>query len=352
MVKVRLAHGLCQSFLLVDHVFLKGSNRWLQPKNLILCPLLFAGDKAEARVVLNLKDGTTVQVNFWEPPRPQQFRDRSWLYPATVIGPDNLDDHSSGTFRIGSTGVPQLRLFHHTCEEAATSIRSSQEFWPSAWNFQGTRKLTNISYVYLTDLELIESDQDLRDIAMSRKGKLYFIRDGAQAPQALPPHWRATPLAKDLLELKVSRSSPEKRDQVIDIFVDADLLSPAHMLRHQGVPVWWEMVLPSVYRVGVEPGTTIRFSKDQMEEPMYPKRFDYHVIGDATSLEGLAAPFDEENTLHIFKVQGGDMPPLAFWKANANTDQYSGNETSLQEFEIASGQFGKCPGAHRDLERG
>ncbi|MCW5793403.1 MAG: hypothetical protein KIS97_03600 [Nitrospira sp.] len=336
LAKVRLAHGLGHSFLLVDHVFLKESNRWLQPKNFVLCHILFEDDKARTKVVLELKDGTTVQVNFWEPPRPQQLRDRSWLYPAMVIGPDNLDVHSAGTWRMGSTGVPQLRLFHHTHEEAAASIRSSQEFWSSAWNFQGTRKLTNISYVYFTDLESIQSDQDLADIAMSPKRKLYFIRDGAQAPQALPPHWRATPLAKDVLELEVYWSSPEKRDQVIEIFVDADLLSPTHMLRHEAVPVWREMILPSVYRVGVEPGTTIRFSEDQLKEPVHPKRFDYHVIGDATSLEGLAAPFDEENTSQIFKVQGGDIPPLAFWKANANTDQYSGNETSLQEFEAGT----------------
>jgi len=32
------------------------------------------------------------------------------------------------------------------------------------------------------------------------------------------------------------------------------------------------------------------------------KLFDYVVIGDATSLEGLKAPYDEENTSQIFKI--------------------------------------------------
>ena len=333
LAKIRLAHGLGHSFLLVDHVFLTESKRWLQPKNFVLCHILFDGNKSMAKVVFDLKDGTTVQVNFSEPPRPRGLRDRSWLYDATLIGPDDLEARGSGTWRMGSTGVPQLRLFHHTNKEAADSIRTSQEFWSSSWNFQGTRKLANISYVYFTDLEDIRTNKDLADIAMSPEKKLYFVRDGVEPPVALPANWQDTALANDILELEVYWSSPEKRDQVIGVFVDADVLSPAHMLRHEGVPVWREMVLPSVYRVGVEPGTTVPISGERLGEPAHPKRFDYHVIGDATRIEGLAAPYDEENTTHLYKVQDGDVPPLAFWKANANTDQYSETEVDLQAFE-------------------
>lgn len=333
LVKIRLAHSLGQSFLLVDHVFLKESKRWLQPKNFVLCQILFDDERAIASVVLDLKDGTAVQVNFSEPPRPQDLRDRSWLYEAIVTGPEDLERRTSGSWRLGPTGVPQLRLFHHTNEAAAQSIRSSQEFWSSSWNFQGTRKLSNISYLYFTDLETIRSERDLADVAMSQRRKLYLVRDEAQVPQALPSNWRDTDLATDILELEVYWSSPEKREHVIDLYVDADILSPTHMLRHDGLPVWKEMILPSVYRVGLEPGTTVRFSGDSLSEPDCPKRFDYHVIGDATTLEGLAAPYDEENTTHVYRVQGGDVPPLIFWRANANTDQFSGTEIRWQEFE-------------------
>lgn len=176
LVKVRLVHGLGYSFLLVDQIFLNESNRWMQPKNYVLCRILFDDDMAQARIVLDLKDGTTLQVNIWEPPRPQQLRDRSWLYQAIVIGPDDLNDHATSTWRMGSAGIPQLRLFHHTHEKAAASIRLSQEFLASAWNFQGTRKLANVAYVYFTDLEVIRSDQDLADMAMSPKRRLYLIR--------------------------------------------------------------------------------------------------------------------------------------------------------------------------------
>lgn len=333
LAKVRLAHGLGHSFLLVDHVFLTQSLRWLQPKNFVQCHIQFGNDAATAKVVLDLKDGTTVHVNFSEPPKPKKLRDRSWLYDANVLAPNDLPDHTSGDWRWGSRGTPQLRLFHHTYEAAAESIISSGEFRSSLWNFQGTRKLRNIAYVYFTDLEAIRSDQDLADIAMSPKRRLYLMRDGAAAPPALPPNWKDTTLANDVLELEVYWSAPEKRDSRIGLFVDADLLSPSHMLRHEGFSVWREMILPSVYRVGVEPGTTVGISGDELRMPASPKRFDYHVVGDATKLTGLAAPYDEENTMHIFKIQDGDVAPLAFWKANANTEQFSGIEIPLHEFE-------------------
>lgn len=333
LAKIRLAHGLGCSFLLVDHVFLIDSNRWLQPKNFVTCLILFDDDHSSAKVILDLKDGTTVEVKFSEPPTPRKLRDRSWLYDAIVIGPHDLADRTSGTWRMGPLSVPQLRLFHHTDEQAEKSILSSCEFWSSAWNFQGNRTLKNISYVYFTDLEQIQNSDDLAAIAMNPRRKLHFIRDNAESPVTLPPNWKETKLAEDLLELDVLWSSPEKRNKVIGLYINADLLSPTHMWRHDGFSVWREMILPSVYRVGVEPGTTVSFSNGELKEPSHPKLFAYHVIGDATTVNGLAAPFDEENTEHIFKVQDGNIPPLAFWKANANTDQFSGVETPLQEFD-------------------
>lgn len=65
------------------------------------------------------------------------------------------------------------------------------------------------------------------------------------------------------------------------------------------------------------------------------KAFDYIVVGDCTTLDGLAAPYDEENTAHIMKVEG--MTPgttiLDFWFARGNSDLYTGKTVTMQEFQ-------------------
>jgi hypothetical protein len=59
------------------------------------------------------------------------------------------------------------------------------------------------------------------------------------------------------------------------------------------------------------------------------------VLGDATTLEGLAAPFDEENTKQKFLIQNtvGYHSLLDYWVAHANRDLVSGREFEEQQFQ-------------------
>jgi len=65
------------------------------------------------------------------------------------------------------------------------------------------------------------------------------------------------------------------------------------------------------------------------------KTFDYVVVGDCSTLVGLTAAYDEEDTTHIMKLervpQGRTL--LDFWFEYANQDLYSGKQVELQAFQ-------------------
>lgn len=334
--KVRLAHAEAGSFLLVDHLFLKDAGRWLQPKNFVLSQVLAGHDSIDGRIVLDLPDGTTIEVQFSDEPVPSQLADGSWLYEALVFGPDDLISKGAGIWRMGPAGVPQLRLHHHTTAANKQSIQNTQELWSSQWNFQGTRKLKNIGYVYFTDLPFVQTEQDLRAMAMSSTKAIHLQTDGSPSIDALPPNWRSTGLTNYVLQLDVYWSAPEQRDSTVTLYVDADLLCPTHMLRHNGTTVWYEMILPHVCRVGLKPGQVLKLDRDEVSRPAQFQNIGYHVIGDATTLDGLAAPYDEENTNQVFKVEIGNMSPLRKWVTEPNQDHFSGVALELQEFQLSS----------------
>jgi hypothetical protein len=65
------------------------------------------------------------------------------------------------------------------------------------------------------------------------------------------------------------------------------------------------------------------------------KHFDYVVVGDATTVEGLAAPYDEEDTRFLLKIE---RPPagtnmLEFWFEHGNQDLYSDKRVETQTLE-------------------
>ena len=70
-----------------------------------------------------------------------------------------------------------------------------------------------------------------------------------------------------------------------------------------------------------------------MESEVPAKRFDYVVIGDAQTVDGLAAPFNEENTSHIFKFEQLQKDPglLRFWFKYGNSDRYSGVDVEMAQ---------------------
>src|SRR6266403_3262550 len=137
-----------------------------------------------------------------------------------ILGPKDLPSLASGSWAMIDSR-PYLRLFHHTTQAAKSSILTTLEFWPSAWNLRGTRKLKNVQYAYFTSLPRVRSHEDLAAIAMSSHKKLHYIRDGAAVPLVLPLDWQNTPLALDILELEVYWSVPESRDHTVSVDVDS-----------------------------------------------------------------------------------------------------------------------------------
>jgi len=71
-------------------------------------------------------------------------------------------------------------------------------------------------------------------------------------------------------------------------------------------------------------------------EPSHLKRFDYVVLGDAGTLDGLAAPYNEEETKQVAHLEKLDSRTdfFKFWWDNQNTDQVTDRvfeERKLQE---------------------
>jgi hypothetical protein len=88
--------------------------------------------------------------------------------------------------------------------------------------------------------------------------------------------------------------------------------------------------------VGIEPSATLKFSSRRIDyAAVQTKRFEYVVVGDGTTVEGLAAPYDEEDTRFLLKIE---RPPaetnmLEFWFAHGNQDLYSDKSVETQKLE-------------------
>ena len=123
--------------------------------------------------------------------------------------------------------------------------------------------------------------------------------------------------------------------------VETTLLNPQHLLRHDppNEKVWYEVITPFIQRVVLCPVRTLSSAHKCLNRLKFPaKRFDYVVIGDARTLEGLAAPFSEEETNHIVKFEPLNKEPglLRFWFKHGNTEQYSGKSVEMAQFTDAS----------------
>jgi hypothetical protein len=89
---------------------------------------------------------------------------------------------------------------------------------------------------------------------------------------------------------------------------------------------YYEVVGPEIYRVGVHPGVALAYGNGiATGDEASMKRFDYLVVGDASSIDGLAAPYDEEDTdqvVHLEKLNAG-LDLFEFWLEHQNSDQVS-----------------------------
>lgn len=324
-VKLYLGHSVRGSVLAPAQLFAKaGPWRFFQPSFFGPCLIGFEVEPGLHTADLSVDvasprggNSTRVLVRLRSADRVKVYDDGAQLYRCVIEGPADLARYAAGRCAPLSDGDFGLRLFHHTNPEAYASIVASHELWSSSWNLQGTRQLRNVSYVYFTSVPKIRTDADLVRIAMASTGSIQF-----QTTSGRP--------VEQVLSLTVYRENTSGRPSTLSVDVPSAALAPPHLLFHSMVdrnPAYYEVVGPEVFRVGLVSGA--RLAVPRMVATIRPpdlKPFDYIVVGDAGELAGLAAPYDEEETVQIMHLErlatGPDL--FEFWRRNANSDQMTG----------------------------
>ena len=337
LVKVRLGHGHQFSVVVPEILFVgEDAQRWIQPLAFHPNLMHFFPDDSQCRVHVDISCGQTVAVDFAESKLLGHLADGSELYRCNITSVQNLPDYATGVSKRTDDGKLWLQLFHHTKPEFKNAILEGGHFRLSSWNIQGTKRLTNVGYVYFTPLDAIATNSDLRCIAMGADGKITMLVDGVEPPLMRSPGIEKL-LKGNLLALDVYRESTTNRTATLPLWVDVAALAPQHVWRHAvpGTPVFYEIASPFIHRVGMPAGQQLHFEGDHIPATELLKRFDYIVIGDARILSGLAAPFDEEDTRHLLKIerQTESSNIFTFWREHANTDLFSSKEIEMQEFE-------------------
>ena len=209
----------------------------------------------------------------------RRYDDNSFLYDCRVVGPRGFNATATGSCSVTDDHTIWLDLFHHTTDEAAAAIFADQHFRASSWNIQRNKKLVNVAYAYFTSLPQITTESDLQSIGMASDGVVRLIPTNGAEPV-------------DVIDIKVYRERTENRRRVIDARIPAHAVAPQHIWRHdpQGQPTYYEVSKPAIFRVGLEPTTTLPFDGQAVDVCRAKiKRFEYVVLGFADTEKGLVA---------------------------------------------------------------
>lgn len=321
-VKVRLGHSDRGTVIVPDMIFAKsGPWRFFQPSFFGPCAIGFNVEPGRHIAEFSVDVGrprsnrlTRLLVRIDSDAHVMTYPDGAQLYACQIKGPNHLAPCSTGRCQRMKNGDFAIQLFHHTNKEAYSSIRASQELWASSWNLQGTRRLINVAYVYLTSLPKIQRPEDLNRIAMASDGILRFQTTSNRPLQ-------------QFIDIKVYRESTSARTYSIDVEVPSRLLAPGHLYFHPYVssePAYYEIVGPEIFRIGLLPGKNLAIPRGRaLPDEKDIKSFEYIVMGDTTDVAGLSAPYDEEDTVQIMHHEKLDhgVDLFDFWLQNANSDQ-------------------------------
>lgn len=331
-IKCKLVHGFGYSIVIPDFLFLlEETTSWIQPLFFTACSLSKFDDYVECRFAIDISHGQRLFVNIYSSGFIRHYADGSELFNCKIQGPENLKEYCTGV--VEEYDEYHIPLFHHTNENSYKAISKSKHFRSSTCNFQGTNKkeLTNVNYTYFTCIDSIRAPEDLNQIAMASSGKIALLRDNGSPNNP-----------NDIVILEVYRESTTNRTRPIKILAPISLLAPSHLIKHFpfGEPVYYQIMNPFIYRIGLLPGEILPFEKATVKpDPRTLKRFEYVVIGNGTEREGLIAPFDEENTKNILKIQrtNQDSNILEFWFEESNKDLFTNKDPELQKFQTNAG---------------
>lgn len=325
-VKVKLAHGQGFSLFLIDRLYVEEAGRWhfFEPAMFGPPQLAFHDADTLARVWVDTEGGDTLFVTFTDEDFVGPLSDGAQIFACVIAGPADFGTRHSGDARRTPEGFFELRLFHHTSPATLPLIDASEHVRGSPWNLQGNKRLENVCYAYLTNRVAIASDEDLAAVAMATDRRFGLLLDDQEPPDGV-------------VVIEVTRSATRDRSATLALWVSDDMVASVHLLRHDqhaSAGIYYEVVLPAVFRVGLEPGMVLNFSHDTAAPATASlKGFGYVIVGDAGTRTGIVAPYDEENTISICKIERlEDVSILTFWRDNANTDLFSDVVVELQAF--------------------
>ena len=325
LIKVKLAHGVDRSLILPDAVFAKGPAglSWYQPKFFSACLLGFLDHQAYAQLDIVFDNGRRAIVKFRRDSLERHMADGSALYRCEMLAGLEALGEPTGRARKEETGELSVRVFHHTTPETRRKIRESGYLLGSRWNIQGTRELTNVEYVYLTTVPKIVGDEDLVKIAMASNGIVRLVPTNARSE-------------RDVFSIPVYRENTLNRRATLNIWTPVEALAPQHIWFHRpaGESAHYEVGNADILRVGIDPGSVLPIVRDRVDiDRAALKRFEYVVVGDADTKAGLIAPYNEEDTESVLKIQScGTKDPFDLWWEQANSDVFGGLFPDYQSF--------------------
>lgn len=194
------------------------------------------GKLSETEVVcdlgIDISCGHRIEIRFFNRDHVVDLADGSQVFRCRIKGPRDLHTFATGEAEWDGSSSPYLRLYHHTTSATVPLILESSHFRAGSYNIQGSSKqLINVAYTYVTPLDSIRNDNDLKKIAMSMGGTIELLRDGFTPPPVVGPDF-LNQYKDDILQLDVYRCDPTKREAALDVWIDASILAPQHIYRH------------------------------------------------------------------------------------------------------------------------
>lgn len=328
-IKCKLVHAQNYSVVVPDQLLYEYKNNFLWFQPFYFNSNFFAKEDEDisGAFFMDISRGNLIRVSFRSSSYVRHYPDGSELYKCEFLGPNNVHEYATGSAVKNAKDEFFITLYHHTSEDAKNSIENSSYYYTTNWNIQGTAEIANYEYVYFTPLDKIVTDQDLYMIAMASDGEIKLLVDDGN------PN-----IADDVLTLEVYRESTENRTHTIKHLINSTILAPQHLYLHvqRNRGEYYEIVNPFIHRVGINPGKFLGFSRfKKIDNQSAVKFFDYLIIGQATNYDGLKAPYDEENTESIFKIERTEQNSnmLEFWFENSNQDLFSKKPVELVEFK-------------------
>lgn len=324
--KCKLVHNNMFSVIVPDLIYLMDDHEnfsWFQFYSFLPNHLSkFADNEIIGIIYIDIAFGHTVKIEFKNSQHIQNFEDNSNLFECEITGPDDFMEYATGKGKL-INGIPHIMLYHHTLPDVKVLIEGSSSYKGSLWNFQGTKKLENINYAYFTSLDQIKQDQDLLVIAMASDGQTFLLVDITLEPVAIT----------------VYRESTTNRTATLEQFIDTTIIMNNHIWMHTHDTdgyVYYEMATPFIYRVGINPASFLPFNNKIISRVPNVKTPDHIILGDSTTKLGLLAPYDEEFTTHVFKIEpfyNSNKNMLDFWFENSNTDLYTSRKIDPPTFD-------------------